>query len=181
MVEPTLFEVRVILHGTSYAWVVRAYSARGARAAVAEFIEIPSAPRLTGWVSPAHAEAYARTVERRKQDLLVTVSTAEAREVLGRVLVSGFEDVVQDREPWHRADYLSTLLACERGEWAPEGWVWKGSRWENGKLGAAVWRRSATNGLWDWVRQQFDTGVERYALEAINAAERAGALVQTNG
>ena len=80
------------------------------------------------------------------------------------------------------ADRLTRTLACERGEWAPEGWVhiFSESRWLNPD-GASVWRRWTTEsgrhqyvwtwGLWragQWVDGTAPTALE--AIEACNAA-----------
>lgn len=85
-----------------------------------------------------------------------------------------------------RADRLARVLACERGEWAPEGWVYSFSQgqwmhiadpfrkvWRNGWM-----RRPDGSGYvawgWEaWIGGEQIEGVAPTALEAIEATDAA--------
>lgn len=78
-------------------------------------------------------------------------------------------------------DRLRHVLSCERGEWAPAGWLWTPhDTWiryaTTGLPGpsASVWRHSDQNGVeWSWRVDKARRGECKTALDAIDAADRA--------
>lgn len=68
---------------------------------------------------------------------------------------------------------LHDILAAERGERAPEGWVWDAACqvWRNSTR--AYYVRRGEVGTWCWYGEGHEWGRADTALEAIEAAERA--------
>lgn len=70
-------------------------------------------------------------------------------------------------------DRLRDILACERGEKAPEGWRWAGTFWttthDRARV-ASIGDGYAHTAIGQWCAERYPT-----ALEAIEAADRAAA------
>jgi len=66
-------------------------------------------------------------------------------------------------------DRLRDILACERGEKAPEGWAWEWQtrRWINASISAVV-----GSGSW-FIGIDGPSGTARYLLECVEAADLA--------
>lgn len=71
---------------------------------------------------------------------------------------------------------LEVILACERGEWAPEGWAYHAPDYSDGGNPRAWWHRGFATVLCEGQRWHLTNGTQdswhKYAYEAIKAAER---------
>lgn len=86
-----------------------------------------------------------------------------------------FRQVVKERdEVAAERDRLRDILRCERGEWAPDGWVWRPAEraWQS-----AINLVMLHDGGWGWCFRKGTgrrgQGTAPTALEAIEAADKA--------